>query len=44
MSTPDVIAKFGAIGVYPDASNPQQLAVKMRDETEKWGRVVRRSE
>jgi tripartite-type tricarboxylate transporter receptor subunit TctC len=41
MKHPDVIAKFGAIGVYPDASTPDQLATKMREETEKWGRVVK---
>ena len=41
MAHPDVIAKFGAIGVYPDASTPEQLGVKMRDETAKWGRVIK---
>ncbi len=41
MSNPEVIAKFGVIGVYPDASSPEQLAAKMREETEKWGKVVK---
>jgi tripartite-type tricarboxylate transporter receptor subunit TctC len=41
MTHPDVIAKFGAIGVYPDASSPEQLAKKMREETAKWGRVIK---
>ena len=41
MAHPEVIAKFNAIGVYPDASTPEQLAVKMKDETAKWGRVIK---
>jgi tripartite-type tricarboxylate transporter receptor subunit TctC len=41
MATPEVIANFGAIGVYPEASTPEQLAAKMREETAKWGRVIK---
>ncbi len=41
MATPEVIANFGAIGVYPEASTPEQLTAKMREETAKWGRVIK---
>jgi tripartite-type tricarboxylate transporter receptor subunit TctC len=41
MTYPDVVAKFNAIGVYPDASTPEQLAAKMKEETAKWGRVIK---
>ena len=41
MSSPDVRDKLTAAGVEPETGTAEQLAAKVRAETEKWGRVVK---
>src|SRR5262249_27551438 len=37
----DIQAKLIAAGVDPEPLSPEQLGAKIREETERWGRVVR---
>ena len=41
MSSPDVRDKLIAAGVEPETGTAEQLAAKVRAETEKWGKVVK---
>lgn len=41
MSSADVRDKLIAAGVDPETGTPEQLAAKLRTETEKWGKVVK---
>ena len=41
VNSPDVNAKLVAGGVDPEVLTPEQLAVKIRAETERWGKVVK---
>jgi len=41
VNSPDVNAKLVAGGVDPEVVTPEQLAVKIRAETERWGKVVK---
>jgi tripartite-type tricarboxylate transporter receptor subunit TctC len=38
---PDVKEKLAALGVEPVGSSPEQLAVFLRSEMEKWSKVIR---
>ena len=37
----DVRERFAKMGVEPIGTTPDQLTVRMRDELEKWGKVIR---
>ena len=41
MASSDVREKLIGAGVDPETGTPEQLAVKVRTETEKWGKVVK---
>ncbi len=41
LALPDVVARFEALGVTPFYAPPDGLAAYLREETEKWGKVVR---
>ena len=41
LALPDVVARFEALGVTPFYASPDGLAAYLREETEKWGKVVR---
>ena len=41
INSPDVNAKLVASGVDPEPITPEQLAVKIRAETERWAKVVK---
>jgi tripartite-type tricarboxylate transporter receptor subunit TctC len=41
VNSPDVQAKLIAGGVDPETLSPEALAVKIRTETERWGKVVK---
>ncbi len=41
LALPDVVARFEALGVTPFYAPPDGLATYLREETEKWGKVVR---
>jgi tripartite-type tricarboxylate transporter receptor subunit TctC len=41
VASPDTRSKLIAGGVDPEALTPEQLGVKIRTETERWGKVVR---
>jgi tripartite-type tricarboxylate transporter receptor subunit TctC len=41
VNSPDVHSKLIAAGVDPETLSPEQLAVKIRAETERWGKVVK---
>jgi tripartite-type tricarboxylate transporter receptor subunit TctC len=41
INSPDVNAKLVAGGVDPEILTPEQLGVKIRAETERWGKVVK---
>jgi tripartite-type tricarboxylate transporter receptor subunit TctC len=41
LALPDVMARFETLGVTPFYAPPDGLAKYLREETEKWGRVVR---
>jgi tripartite-type tricarboxylate transporter receptor subunit TctC len=41
VGSPDVQSKLVAAGVDPETLTPEQLGVKIRTETERWGKVVK---
>jgi tripartite-type tricarboxylate transporter receptor subunit TctC len=41
VNDPDIKSKLVAAGVDPEPLTPEQLAKKMREETERWGKVVK---
>jgi tripartite-type tricarboxylate transporter receptor subunit TctC len=41
VNSPDVQSKLVAAGVDPETLTPEQLGVKIRTETERWGKVVK---
>jgi tripartite-type tricarboxylate transporter receptor subunit TctC len=41
VNSPDVNAKLIASGLDPEVLTPEQLGVKIRSETERWGKVVK---
>jgi tripartite-type tricarboxylate transporter receptor subunit TctC len=41
VNSADVHSKLIAAGVDPETLSPEQLAVKIRAETERWGKVVK---
>jgi tripartite-type tricarboxylate transporter receptor subunit TctC len=41
INSPEVNAKLVASGVDPDPITPEQLAAKIRLETERWAKVVK---
>ncbi|CAN5416124.1 tripartite tricarboxylate transporter substrate binding protein [soil metagenome] len=41
IALPDVKKKFEDLGVDPDVASPEQTAAFIRDETQKWGKVIR---
>jgi tripartite-type tricarboxylate transporter receptor subunit TctC len=41
LALPDIVARFEALGVTPFYAPPDGLAAYLREETEKWGKVIR---
>jgi tripartite-type tricarboxylate transporter receptor subunit TctC len=41
MNAPDIQSKLISAGVDPEALTPEELGLKIRTETERWGRVVK---
>jgi tripartite-type tricarboxylate transporter receptor subunit TctC len=41
VSDPDIKSKLVAAGVDPEPLSPEELGKKMREETERWGKVVK---
>jgi tripartite-type tricarboxylate transporter receptor subunit TctC len=40
LASPELIARFAALGLDPHPCTPDALAAYLRDEREKWGRIV----
>ena len=43
LATPDVKNKFGAQGVQPGTTTPQEFKAYLKSEVEKWAKVVKAS-
>ena len=43
LNSPDLKQKLGAQGANTQSSTPEELANFMRDETTKWGKVIKTS-
>jgi len=41
LATPEVRDRFAGLGVEPSGMSPQELGVLMRDETARWGEVIK---
>ena len=41
VNAPDIQSKLIAAGVDPEPLTPEQLGTKIREETERWGKVVK---
>ena len=40
MAQPDIVEKFGAMGLEPLPGNPEKTAAFIRAESDKWSKVI----
>jgi tripartite-type tricarboxylate transporter receptor subunit TctC len=43
LAMPDVQAKFRAVGVEPVGGTPAQMAAFVKEESQRWGEVIRKN-
>ena len=41
LEAPDIKSRFEGLGMVPVGSNPADFAKAIREETERWGKIVR---